>query len=347
MSTPTINSRRRALTFALPLLGTWAPLSAVSAAVAPVEPGDAALRGFAPELARELRDLESLVAWQEGQPLFEFYRQGTAARELRDLQSTTKAVLALLVGMAIARGAIQSLDQPVLTLLKGKVAPAQATQPGLTVRHLLTMTAGFQVSERPARSDSDSPAFLMRRPVAARAGTAFRYDNPSATLLSIVLQSAVGKRAADFARDELFGPLGISRFEWAAGPNGHSYGSDGLHLASDDMAKIGQLVLQGGRWNGRQLVPENFVRAATSKQAQGGPPVGAPFGFMWWTSAADDDGDVAYAQGYGGQLIWVHRPLELVVATSAPVSAEVDGRGQAHAAIRRLVRRLEELPDRR
>jgi CubicO group peptidase (beta-lactamase class C family) len=335
MSTPE-SPHRRSLVFALPFAIAGAPLSAA------VAPSDADLGGLSEEIEREFRDLESLVALRDGQPLFEFFRKGTSARELRDLQSVTKAVLSLLVGIAIARGAIKSVDQPVLALLKGKakVDRARATQPGLTVRHLLTMTAGFEGgSARIARSDSDNPHFLMRRPVATRAGSAFRYDNPSSTLLSIVLQSAVGMRAADFARDELFVPLGISRFEWAQGPNGHNLGADGLRLASEDMAKIGELVLHNGRWHGRQIVPEDFIRAATSPQVPGGPPVGAPFGFLWWTSAGNDS-DAFYAYGYGGQLIWVHRPLDLVVATSAPASAEVDARGHAHAAIGRLVQRL-------
>jgi CubicO group peptidase (beta-lactamase class C family) len=149
----------------------------------------------------------------------------------------------------------------------------------ITLRHLLTMTAGWVVSGSIATSggldvlrDPDPAAAAFRRPLLAAPGEQFGYDSASSHLLSLVLAQATGTATADFAQRELFRPLGIPRPRWEQDANGAVLGSTGLHLSPRDLAKLGQLFLQRGRWGDEQLIPERYVADARSAQI----PVGIP-----------------------------------------------------------------------
>lgn len=100
------------------------------------------------------------------------------------------------------------------------------------------------------------------------------------------------------------------------------------------MAKLGQLFLQSGAWGGQQIIPETFVLAATRPQSPGGPPVSLPYGHLWWVVPSETPRPTFFASGYAGQLIWVHPPLELVIAVTSTVSAESQQRAQALRLIR-------------
>lgn len=285
---------------------------------------------LAQEVAAKYPDVDSAVVVRGGQVLFEHYRAGSDADALRDVQSVTKSVLSLAVGAALGSGALRSLDQPVAELL----SEPQADLAGLTVRHLLTSTSGFAPMARWSRGQGDDPAFLLGRERVAPPGSAFAYDNLAANLLSIVLERAVGMPVAAFAGQRLFAPLGIARFEWAEGTHRHSLGFSGLSLRTRDMARLGELMLGGGQWQGAALVPPAYVQESVTAHHRGGPPVGLPYGYLWWVTAAPPDRRTYFASGFGGQLIWVHPPLDLAIATTARVSADSNARGQAMTLVR-------------
>ena len=260
---------------------------------------------------------------------------------LRDLQSVTKSVLSLAVGAALGQGLLHSVDQPLSELLPDALASEAA---GLSLRHLLTMSAGFDPGERVAAA-ADDAAVLLRRRRGAAPGTRFTYDNPTANLLSIVLQAATGRRSAEYARQQLFDPLAIRDAAWAAGSQGHSLGFSGLALRTRDMAVLGRLALQHGRWQGTALLPEAYATASTSAQNAGGPPVGLPYGYLWWVVPSAAETRTFFASGYGGQLLWVHGPLRLVIAITSEVSAASQARGQALALLRNeLFRAAQSVP---
>ena len=287
----------------------------------------------AKQIETECPDVESVVVVRRGRVLFEHSKTSSDTRH--DVQSVTKSVLSLAVGAALGRGVIRSLDQPVGELL-GVVEKAETASPSpaVTLRHLLTMTAGYRAQERFARRTADDPAFLLRREREAAPGSTFAYDNLSANLLSVALEAATGQSASSFAEQTVFRPLGITAYEWEKGSNGHSLGASGLRLRTHDMARLGELALSAGVWAGNQIVPEAYARAAVAAQNSGGRPVGLSYGYLWWVVPSATEPRTFLASGWGGQFIWVHPRLNLVIATTSAVSAESNRRGQALALIR-------------
>ncbi len=335
-----------------PPLGSAPPVTRTAAIVSStnVPKPVADLSPIAPIINDSFADVESVVVMRSGVVIFEHYKTGADADTLRETQSVTESILSLLVGIAIEDGSISGLDSPLSRLSTKQKSP-------ITVRHLLTMTSGFDASGSASRADSDRPQYLLRRPVVAPPGSVFRYDNLSANLLAIVLEKAVNQTAENFAQTKLFEPLGIDVFKWQKGANGHNYGSGGLKLRTRDMANLGQLMLQEGTWNNQQLLPKSYVRAATQRQTAQGMP---PYGYMWWIAdgAKNTKANIAvaeaakttaptptpatanpfsnpfYASGFGGQIIWVQPARDIVIATTAVASSVSQNRGQAMRLIR-------------
>jgi CubicO group peptidase (beta-lactamase class C family) len=263
-------------------------------------------------------DVESAVVLVQGRIAMEFYRDGDPQR-LRDVQSVEKGALSALVGTALASGAIAGLDQPVVALVPewGPLNTDPRTR-AITVRHLLTMTAGFDLGSGTSISGKLPPAQGWARRLAAAPGERFAYDNAIVVLLTALLERVSGLRLPEYARRELVQPLGLAEPGYRAL----------LHLRTQDMARLGQLFLQQGRWGDRQLLPAEYVAEATRPQNRGGAPVGMPHGYLWWI-LPDPASRTFLASGYAGQLIWVHRPLDLVVAATSTISADSQRRGHA------------------
>ncbi len=153
----------------------------------------------------------------------------------------------------------------------------------------------------------------------------FAYDNSVTPLLVAVLEKATGMPLADYTRQQLVGPMDFTE---------PRYQGSIAHLRTLDMAKLGQLYLQRGEWDGKPLVPAMYVDASVQAQSAGGPPVGLPYGQLWWVVPGKAPRPTFMASGWGGQLIWVYPPLDLVVATTSTVSAASGQRGQALQWIR-------------
>jgi CubicO group peptidase (beta-lactamase class C family) len=151
--------------------------------------------------------------------------------------------------------------------------------------------------------------------MAAAPGAAFNYSSGVSHLLSAIIQEATGMRTFSFAREYLFEPLGISRVHWPSDPHGIAFGGGGLWLTPRDMARFGQLYLQGGVWGGKQVVPAEWVEASISRQvnAHGAAPY---YGYQWWVRSS---GTYA-AHGYRGKRIFVIPDLEMVVVFTADLS---------------------------
>ena len=334
--------RRRSLPLALSALSLGALHRGAGSQSMPTLPSDGghpaaadfpAFDQLGTKIQAEYPDVESVAVVRKGRVLFEHHN--SSPDTLRAVQSVTKSVLSLAVGAALGRGAIASLDQPVGEVLgvAGKAGTASSSPP-ITIRHLLTMTAGFRTQERFAPGSADDPAFLLQRERVALPGSVFAYDNLSANLLSVALAAATGQSASSFAEQTVFRPLGITTCDWARGSNGHTLGFSGLRLRTRDMAKLGQLALNAGAWSGNQIIPEVYAREAVASQNSGGRPVGLPYGYLWWVVPSAGERRTFFASGWGGQFIWVHPPLDLVISATSGVSAEANNRGQALTLIR-------------
>ena len=271
-------------------------------------------------LADRLTDVQSVVVVQQGRTVYQYYRDGEPDA-LRDTQSVAKSALAVLVGVALRQGQIASLDQAVVDLApEWRALNADPRAEKITVGHLLAMTAGFAVDDAAGTRAPRPSAQAWARPLRSTPGEAFAYDNSAVNLLTALLEKVSGKPLREYAREQLVQPLGMAE---------PSY-SRGLHLRTADMAKLGQLFLQDGVWEGRPLLPPGFAAQATRARTPGGPPVGLPYGLSWW--APSDS--TYFASGYAGQFIWVHAPLGLVVAVTSTVSPDSQQRGQASQLIR-------------
>jgi CubicO group peptidase (beta-lactamase class C family) len=243
-----------------------------------------------------------------------------------DERSVSKSVTALVVGIAIDRGWIKSIDQPVLSFFPEYSDLRSPEKNRITLRDLLTMSSGLEWhesdipytdaknSENRMNFSSDPFRFALRQPVVAPPGKVWNYNSGSSELLGAILWKATGKPVDQLARTLLFEPLGITDVEWyRLGRLNLPSAAGGLRLRPRDLAKIGQLILQHGSWNGKQVVPASWIAAATAPQLTVGP---YSYGYQFWLGRSGTVPWVA-AMGLGGQRLFIIPALDLVVVTNA------------------------------
>lgn len=268
-------------------------------------------------------NLTSLVVVHDGTVERQLYLNGGAADTAQDVRSVTKSVVSLLVGIALDRGCLQSLDQTLAELL-GPLAPADTAKRGITLRQLLNMTSGLGGDEL-ANVDlynqwalaPDQLTYVWDLPLVSAPGSRFNYYSPNFYVASRILTQACGQGTADFARDILFTPLGIGPRAWEADDKGYTNGGAGLQLTPMDMVAIGTLVMDSGRAGGGQVVSSAWVRSATtSTVATTAEPNVTGYGYGWWIGQA---GGARYimAMGWGGQFIVVVPSKRLIVTATA------------------------------
>lgn len=246
-----------------------------------------------------------------------------------DLRSISKSVVSLLIGIARDRGLIPSIDVPIWTYFPDYADLRTAEKDKITLRHLLTMSAGFEWNENvpyqnPQNSEvrmigaADEVRFVLEQPLVTAPGAAYNYSGGATALLGAILAKVGGKRLDQLANDWLFAPLGITDYEWIANDHDIPSAASGLRLRARDLAKIGQLVLAKGVWQGRQIVTADWIVQATSPQIQG---EGLFFyGFQWWlgrTLINRREIDWAAGVGWGGQRLFVVPDQDLVVVVFA------------------------------
>ena len=252
----------------------------------------------------------SVLVERDGRLIFERYFRGAARRGRLDVFSITKSVTSTLIGIALHDGSLRSLDQRLGEFFPKEVQHARDKRVRkITLRQLLTMTSGYR-DVLAARSD-DWIHTQIDRPLANDPGHGWAYDNGSYHLLSAVLTKATGTLANAYAQRVLFGPLGIAPTHWTTDGQGHNLGNTGLRLASRDLARLGELYLHDGQWEGRQLVPASYVEDATRRHIILG---GVGYGYGWWVLGGRPPGFAAL--GYGGQAIAVFPRQQLVVVVT-------------------------------
>jgi CubicO group peptidase (beta-lactamase class C family) len=327
-----------------------APAEAPATPTVGARMADAVAAQLGGEQRQRYADVRAVVVLVRGEVVFEHYYGGGSPEQHRDVHSVTKSVVSTLIGIAVGEGRLR-LDQNLAELLPkyaGSMSPDMART---TLRQLLTMTAGFPDDlHAEDLSYTSTPDWV--RTILGQAerppGGLFTYSNRSAHLLSAVLVQATGRPVLDYARERLFDPLDIvtrpafepafgpateaafaaAAFAWPVDPQGRHTGAGWLRLRPLEMARIGQLFLDGGRWDGRQVVPADWVRAATTQQVDStAMGIAGGYGYQWWV--ADAGGEARfYAQGIGGQRIEVVPRLGLVVVIASEFDAShrgVDG----------------------
>lgn len=302
------------------------------------------------EVTPELEEVRAILVAVDDKIVFEEY-YGTDQDAYWGVQSVTKSVVSTLIGIALDEGLIDSLDDTLADLLPGYVAVMSPEVAGTTLRELLTMTAGFPSGDNPQSDFTKSENWvreILTHPESPPGGD-FLYSNGTSHLLAAILEEATGASVLAYARSRLFEPLGIDThpaatvppsdnlaenlaaydragFAWPVDPQGVSTGWWGIKFRPRDMLKLGQVFLANGSWEGKQVVPADWVGEATTQQVPA-DVLGDGYGYQWWTGTVDGD-ETFRAMGYGGQLIAVVPDRHLVVVTSTELrSDDINSRG--------------------
>jgi CubicO group peptidase (beta-lactamase class C family) len=280
-----------------------------------------ALAAAGETLGRPQSNARAFVVIRRGKLVWEQYYHGSGAQDRHHLFSVTKSVTSALIGIALQTGALQSVDQPVLDFFpEASLSPADPWRL-LTLRHLLSMTAGLiwpsrswggePLVERMRRSP-DWAKFILSVPVRREKIGTFNYASSASHLLSIILTRATGMSACDYARQHLFTPLGIANIssgtDWEVDPQHNSTGGWGLHLSARELARFGWLYLCQGRWEERTVLPASWVQAST--QLPAGTING--YGYQWWLRQINLEPAFA-GMGVGGQYLFCVPSHELVM----------------------------------
>lgn len=261
--------------------------------------------------------IHSLLIVENGRLVAEEYFHGWTREEPHPIASCTKSVVSLLVGIALDGGALESVDTPLVELLPELAQTAAQGWQSVRLEHLLTMTVGLERSES-AQVEMPGPSLflgLLQRPLAVPPGTKWEYANADVDLLGPILRQATGVDADEYARKALFEPLGIEVWEWQKSDDAYPSMASGLSLRPRDMAKIGALVANRGRWQGRQIVSEAWIERSTRVHVSP-PEEFEQYGYLWWSvvpPGASEENRIAYAKGVGSQFILVVPARDLVI----------------------------------
>jgi len=253
-----------------------------------------------------------------------YYRRG----DLHSLQSVTKTITSVVIGTAVTRDEFPSLDTPVLSFFdSGRVKNVDDRKRRLTIRHLLTMTDGFEWNEQISYSNPRNTTVMMEgaydwitftidRSMAAEPGTRWNYNSGASQLLAHIFKRATRIDIEEYAARHLFAPLGIERWYWKRTPAGVVDTEGGLYLEARDLAKIWYLFMRNGNWDGKQVVSPEWVRASVAPAiAVSALPGAAKYGFKWWLYAHPRDSTrfVWGGSGFGGQLPMALPDEDLIV----------------------------------
>jgi CubicO group peptidase (beta-lactamase class C family) len=295
-------------------------------------------------LTGKFPNVHSVLLVKDGKLILEEYFYGYDRDDLHDLASATKSISSILVGILLDEDMLKNVDQYVYQLFSGYRKTEWIDKKyEITVRHLLSMTSGIEWDENRDINDPRHDYFAMRRggdwiryvfnkKLVAPPGQKFNYNGGLSALLGEIIRRNSGLNAEKFSKKYLFDPLGISHYSWLKYNDGSINTGGGLLLTPRDMAKIGQMMLNNGMWNGQQVVSEEWI-AESSKNYVVPEAWGTGYGYQWWLGEANINGHTVqtyFAQGLGGQFIFIVPKMNLTAVFTSQLYNNPDGqfRGQ-------------------
>ncbi len=261
----------------------------------------------------------SFLVAKNNQLICEEYFYGYQSEDLHPLESTTKSITSLLVGIAVDQGKIRDVHSRLGDLLPGYPNLKSGKYKDLTLYHLLTMTSGFKMNEPERLRSDDRIKYALNRELLYSPGDTFQYDGGSTEILAAVVKEATGMHADEFAREYLFKPLGIEKYDWEMfRQNGYPLTSGSLELIPGDMIKIGMMVLNNGMWDGKQVISSAWINESTAAHTKTHIE-GDNYGYQWWSvsiESGEKSFDVIWANGLGSQFIFIIPELDMVIVTT-------------------------------
>jgi len=312
--------------------------------------------------------IHAVVVQQHGRIVREWYLDGEdetigtplghvrfTPETLHDIRSVTKSVVSLLFGIAAAEHEALDLDTPVVEYFPEYRADPRLTGPtvaGIRLRHILSMTSGWRWDEHTYAYDDprnseiamdiapDPTLYALTQDILAPPGSRWTYSGGDVALVGAIISKVTGRPLEDFAPERLFEPMGIA-FEWSKN-RGVPRAASGLRLTPRDMAKLGRLVLNEGAWQGRQLIPRDWIESATSAKIDISTEEfpDRAYGYLWWLGTAEPATIGGF--GNGGQRIWIVPEHDVVVATTAGAYDRPDQGAAPQAVFHAVLRALSE-----
>lgn len=301
------------------------PARAQAPAVIPELRFEAAL-----ERAASLPRLHSLLVSHEGELVLEEYFNGASPSRPANIKSVSKSVISALIGIAIEQGHLNGVDQPIADFFADQLG-TDAGKAEITIEDLLTMQAGLETTSNRNYGawvlSSNWVEFALNQPLELMPGTVMEYSTGNTHLLSAILTSATELTTLEYARQALAAPLGFRLLEWPRDPQGIYFGGNDMEMTPRQMLAFGELYLNEGRADGRQIVPQEWVQASLRPRTESRREAGRYYGYGWWIRRTAGL-QTPYAWGFGGQFIVLVPELDLVVVTTSDSSPTREARSQ-------------------
>jgi CubicO group peptidase (beta-lactamase class C family) len=274
------------------------------------------------------KNIHSILIMKDGKLVFEEYFYEHNKNKLHEMRSATKSYISALTGIAIEKGFIKSVDENVLAYFpEYTIKNDIEAKKKISIKNLLTNQSGFDCdtynsnavgNESVMSYEKDWIQYSLNMPMADSAGGKGQYCSSNPILMGRIIEKATKMSLPDFAKQTLFKGIGITDFVWNFNPDPSSAETFcQVNLRSRDMAKFGQLYLNKGFWNGKQVISKNWVDQSLSNHSK---VAGLDYGYLWWTKGLDVNGTIVYgklAQGNGGQKIYLYEEQNLVVVVTA------------------------------
>jgi CubicO group peptidase (beta-lactamase class C family) len=284
--------------------------------------------------------VHSIVISSKGKISFQQYFNGYSADSLHDSRSSFKSITAILIGIAIDKGFIKTVNQPIYTFFPGnKAFSTMPMRRKITIRHLLEMRSGLDCDEwsdngKDCESEMEKSSnwvnYSLSLPMNSAPGKKWRYTSCNTMIVSGIIAQASGISVMEFAKRYLFDPLGIIRYRWTVDPAGNGMTAGSFYIRPEDMLKIGELVSNKGYWKGKALVSRKWIIESTAagipipdkhsfmqtSRSKVAAPCQSYYGYSWYKEKIKTPKwqyDAVFASGNGGQYIFIIKELDLVV----------------------------------
>ena len=270
---------------------------------------------------KDFGDLHSILISKNGKLILEDYFGGYSVNDLHPLKSTTKSISSLLVGIAIDKGYIKSINQKIPDFFPEYSKIINPAWNKITLKHILTMSAGLDwpegMDEKVHKTSDNIIRDVLKRGIKNKPGKLFQYVSPNMQLIAGIIKNTTGLNADDFAKKYLFSPLGIKNYDWNYNrQNGNPLMTGSLALRPRDMLKIGLLVKNKGVFNDKRIISKRWIEQSTKSQIKVDQVF--DYGFLWWIGKSHTAPglDIIVANGWGSQFIVILPKYNIIMVTT-------------------------------
>lgn len=279
------------------------------------------------ELEKKLKSIriEAFVIHKGETQIFEYLKKKKVVEKPSKVYSITKSIIALLIGIMVDKGILKDIHEPVYNYFPEIVESNDPKKKEITIFHLLTMTSGLKVVNY--QGSKNWVKCILKQPIIYKPGSTFQYNSGDSHLLSAIIQKISGIPTSLFAEKNLFRPLGINKYTWQRDPQGIHGGGFSISLNLEGMVKVGQLFLNEGRYNSKQVISSNWLTQAknTYKQVETTKEGTYGYGYQLWTYENTNSSrpfDYYYANGLFGQYIFIVPKLNIMAVVKSHLQDE-------------------------